>query len=431
MKDFSTVIQRIEENQSDMSTLIRQWRNLTSPTAQNVTFRFFDGTETTFPNIASLVAQYGSGDVASNPDTVVRRDSQGGVNVSTINMTRQSTSGSMTISWSTDWHWIQNFTEGTLSTIQNYEGYYSRKLTGGGASGQVSRLNPTNLIIGSTNDYGRTYLTTKRNLNIDAAGMWLTTPAVDSPGGYRDISASLGSAPDEIYKLNFSNVKVQGGSDFTYSSLTSAEQVVLTRTSTNDTILMAMDLPTGKLTVQRSQSGSRGSVEVDATTSVVKMEIGGGSSVITTQIGGLGIKSKTSAMNDTTFNNLPSIKPVVIRIPFPSNPANSWSYDLSNYLPSDCVVVSSSLSLKMKNGDVTGASEGYITGNSPAVNNTSSVATAYADPMAWAVLVRNARTNHASATNYIAEFTKNFINAHYNDPSVALVTVWITDSEPV
>jgi len=77
-KDYSQVIAAIEQNQFDMLELIAQWKKLIDDTvAQDVTFTFFDGTTSIFPNILKLEQTYGAASSLPTPNAIVRRDALG------------------------------------------------------------------------------------------------------------------------------------------------------------------------------------------------------------------------------------------------------------------------------------------------------------------------------------------------------------------
>lgn len=58
--DFNTAIQAIRNANLDMVELINQWKNLLSTTPADVAFTFADGSSVSFPNLAKLIAEYGS-----------------------------------------------------------------------------------------------------------------------------------------------------------------------------------------------------------------------------------------------------------------------------------------------------------------------------------------------------------------------------------
>lgn len=58
--DFNTAIQYIRNANLDMVELINQWKNLLSTTPADVAFTFADGSSVSFPNLAKLIAEYGS-----------------------------------------------------------------------------------------------------------------------------------------------------------------------------------------------------------------------------------------------------------------------------------------------------------------------------------------------------------------------------------
>lgn len=58
--DFNTAIQTIRNANLDMVELINQWKNLLSTTPADVAFTFADGSSVSFPNLAKLIAEYGS-----------------------------------------------------------------------------------------------------------------------------------------------------------------------------------------------------------------------------------------------------------------------------------------------------------------------------------------------------------------------------------
>ena len=91
-KDFSQVIQAIEENQADMLTLINNWRLMTEQSvAADVTFLYFDGTTSVFPNLKKLVDTYGGAASSSTPGSIVKRDNLGAIFVNRVQVEDNST----------------------------------------------------------------------------------------------------------------------------------------------------------------------------------------------------------------------------------------------------------------------------------------------------------------------------------------------------
>lgn len=58
--DFNTAIKEIREANQDMVELINKWKDLLSTSPGDVTFEFADSSTISFPNLAKLVAQYGT-----------------------------------------------------------------------------------------------------------------------------------------------------------------------------------------------------------------------------------------------------------------------------------------------------------------------------------------------------------------------------------
>lgn len=77
-KDFSQVIEVIEQNQADMLELISQWKKFIDENfIGDVVFTFFDGSTSTFPSLAKLVQAFGGSSSEPIPNTLVTRDSTG------------------------------------------------------------------------------------------------------------------------------------------------------------------------------------------------------------------------------------------------------------------------------------------------------------------------------------------------------------------
>jgi hypothetical protein len=97
MKSYNEILDSIARDHYDMSVLITKWKEMTSLTPLDVTFRFFDGSEVTVPNFAKMGRTYTDKytEMIREIGDVVTRDNAGNIDGSKITLKGTQKNGSL------------------------------------------------------------------------------------------------------------------------------------------------------------------------------------------------------------------------------------------------------------------------------------------------------------------------------------------------